>query len=84
MPVFELFCNLWVCAAVSDGASPNRLFFELHADLMDPDSGDLVHYTTNLSAPSRKIYFFSDAPHLLETARNCLFNSGRGKCTCYL
>ena len=51
---------------------------------MDPGSGDLVHYTTNLFAPSRKIYFFSDAPYLLKTARNCLFNSGSGKCTRYL
>ena len=25
--VLELVCNLWVCAAVCDGASPNRLFF---------------------------------------------------------
>ena len=82
--VLELVCNLWVCAAVSDGASPNRLFFQLHADLVDADAGDLVHYTTNLFAPSRKIYFFSDAPHLLKTARNCLFNSGSGKRTRYL
>lgn len=77
--VLELVCNLWVCAAVSDGASPN-----LYADLMDPGSEDLVHYTTNLFAPSRKIYFFSDASHLLKTARNCLFSSGSGKRTRYL
>ena len=58
--VLELVCNLWVCAAVSsDGASPNRSFFELYADLMDSGSEDLVHYATNLFAPSRKIYFFS-------------------------
>ena len=82
--VLELICNLWVCAAVSDGASPNRLFFQLHEDLVDTDSGDLVHYTTNLFAPSRKIYFFSDAPHLLKTARNCLFNSGSGNRSRYL
>lgn len=51
MPLFwkaisalELVCNLWVCAAVADGASPNRLFFQLHAELVDPGSGDLVHY----------------------------------------
>ncbi len=25
------------------------------------------------------IYFFSDAPHLVKTARNCLFHSGFGK-----
>ena len=30
-------------------------------------------------APSRYIYFFSDAPHFLKTSRNCLFNSGTGK-----
>ena len=82
--VLELICNLWVCAAVADGASPNRLFFELHADLVDVGSADVVHYTTNLFAPSRKIYFFSDAPHLLKTSRNCLFNSGSGKRTRYL
>ena len=74
MSVLKLVCNLWVCAAVSDGASPNRLFFD-YADLMDPGSDDLVHYTINLFAPSRKIYFFSDASHFLKTSRNCLFNS---------
>ena len=65
MPIFwkavsilELSCNLWVCAAVSDGVK-----------------------TVNLFAPSRCIYFFSDAPHLIKTARNCLLNSGLGKHT---
>lgn len=82
--VLELVCNLWVCAAVSDGASPNRLFYQLHADLVEPDCGDVINYTPNLFAPSRKIYFFSDAPHLLKTTRNCLFNSGSGKHTRYM
>ena len=27
------------------------------------------------------MYFFSDAPHLVKTARNCLFHSGSGKHT---
>ena len=36
---------------------------------------------TSSVAPSRFIYFFSDAPHLVKTARNCLFNSGLGKHT---
>ena len=82
--VLELVCNLWVCAAVSDGASPNRLFYQLHADLVEPDCGDVINYTPNLFAPSRNIYFFSDAPHLLKTTRNCLFNSGSGKRTRYM
>ena len=80
--VLELGCNLWICAAVSDGASPNRRCYELHAGLTgDASVEGVVHATVNLFCPSRKIYFFSDAPHLVKTARNCLFNSGSGKRT---
>ncbi len=87
MPIFwkavsilEVCCNLWVCATVSDGASPNRTFYELHAALVEKEfSVDVVNRTINLFAPTRYIYFFSDAPHLLKTSRNCLFNSGTGK-----
>lgn len=80
--VLELGCNLWICAAVSDGASPNRRCYELHAGIADDASVEgVVHATVNLFCPSRKIYFFSDAPHLVKTARNCLFNSGSGKRT---
>ena len=59
MPVsiFELECNLWVCASESDGASPTRLFYQLYSDLVEPDS-EVVNYAPNLFAPSRKIYFF--------------------------
>ena len=78
--ILEVTCNLWVCAAVSDGASSNRKFYELHASLVGENySVDVVHRTINLFAPSRYIYFFSDAPHLIKTYRNCLFNSGTGK-----
>ena len=28
--ILDLVCNLWVCASVSDGASANRKFYELH------------------------------------------------------
>ncbi len=79
--VLELACNLWICAAVSDGASPNRRCYELHADISDEPNKGIVNSTVNLFCPSRKIYFFSDAPHLVKTARNCLFNSGSGKCS---
>ena len=30
-------------------------------------------------APHRNLYFISDAPHLIKTSRNCLYNSGHGK-----
>ena len=82
--VLEIACNLWICAAVSDGASPNRRCYEMHADIAGNSSEGLVHATINLFCPSRKIYFFSDAPHLVKTARNCLFNSGSGKRTRHL
>ena len=73
----ELSCNLWVCAAVSDGASANRKFYDLHVGLVGSDcSTDVVHKTVNLFDPSRFISFFSDAPHLVKTARNFLFIPG--------
>ena len=78
--VLELGCNLWICAVVSDGTSPNRRCYEQHAGLTSDASVEgVVHATVNLFCPSRKIYFFSDAPHLVKTERNCLFNSGSGK-----
>ena len=30
------------------------------------------------------IYFFSDAPHLIKTTRNCLSNSGSNRCTRFM
>ena len=69
-----------MCAAVSDGASSYWKFYEFHAALVREDySVDVIHRTINLFAPSRYIYFFSDAPHLLKTSRNCLFISVTGK-----
>ena len=40
---------------------------------------NLCYKTLNLFATWRYIYFFSDAPHLLKTARNCLHHSGFGE-----
>ena len=36
------------------------------------------------ASDDRFIYFFFDPPHLVKTARNCLFNSGSGRCTRYM
>ena len=43
-----------------------------------------MYRTVNLYSPDRFIYFFSDAPHLVKTARNCLYNSGFGLSTRYM
>ena len=79
--ILELTCKLWVIATTSDGASPNRSFFGLNREL-DGNSGKPVTYrAVNLYARHRYIFFFSDAPHLIKTTRNCLAHSGSGKCT---
>lgn len=45
---------------------------------------DVCYRAVNLFAPYRFVYFFSDAPHLVKTARNCLNHSGSGTCTRYM
>jgi len=82
--ILETSCNLWVIAATSDGASPNRRFYRLHKPLDGDADGDLCYRTINLYAPHRFIFFISDAPHLIKTTRNCLRSSGSGTCTRYM
>ena len=74
--ILEIGCNLKVVAAVSDGASSNRKFYSLHNLLTGGDNSVPVHRTVNLFDSDRFIYFFSDAPHLIKTVRNSIFNSG--------
>ncbi len=77
--VLELSLNLFVVAAINDGASPNRKFFNLHSNLVaEEPKQDIVYKTLNVFAMSRFIFFFADSPHPLKTARNCLYNSGSG------
>ncbi len=86
MPIFwkvvstlELSLSLYVIGLVNDGASPNRKLFNLHTELVNDLNCDVVFKTINLFATSRRfIYFFADSPHLIKTARNCLYNSGSG------
>ena len=78
MAVLEAPLNLHMCAAVNDGASPNRKFFRLHCKLAKEVVCDVAYKTPNIFAPSRFIFFFEDSPHLMKTARNCLYNPGSG------
>ena len=82
--VLELSLQLYVCAAVNDGALANRKFFRLHSQLAQDLKCDVVYKTRNVFAMSRFIYFFADSPHLIKTARNCLYNSGSGSCSPYM
>ena len=82
--ILELTVNLWVIGTCCDGASPNRRFFRLHKEIDGGANRDVVYRTVNLYSPDRFIYFFSDAPHLVKAARNCLYNSGFGLSTRYM
>lgn len=79
--ILEMSCSLWVIATTSDRASPNRRCYHMHKPLDDNADGDVSYHTINVYAPHRYIYFFSDAPHLVKTTRNCLYSSGHGSCT---
>ena len=76
--VFEVSLILHLCAAVNDGASPNRKFFRLHSKLSQGLDCDVVYKTPSIFAPSQFIFFFADSPHLMKAARNCQYNSGSG------
>ena len=65
---------LKVLAVTCDGASPNQKLFKMHfhMTLKDEMNPDVTYQTVNLFSPEKRfIYFISDAPHLLKTARNC-------------
>lgn len=66
-----------VLAFICDGASANRGFFALHklADESNVSEDGVVFWTPNRFDKSRRIYFFSDVPHLIKTLRNNLEKS---------
>ena len=73
--------GLKVISCTADGASPNRKFFKMpkvlfnHAE--DHFKEEPVYFTLNVYAKgAKRNIFFSDAPHLLKTARNCMANFG--------
>jgi len=86
--ICELKCKLKSLAVTCDGAALNRKFFSMHSKMVDerhqnPDV-DVTYRVVNLFSPERYIYFVSDPPHLIKTARNCLSNSGSGKCSRFM
>ena len=88
MPIFwkivsvqELSPNLYVVAAINDGASPNRKFFNLHSNLTGEDPKARHAYKTQNVFAMSCFIFFADSLHLMKTARNCLYNSGSGSCS---
>lgn len=77
--------GLKVRAVTADGASPNRKYFKLHKLPENTKETNLFHgnvywaYNPWAFSSKRKIYFFSDPPHLMKTTRNNLENSHANK-----
>ena len=74
--ILEDNCNLKVVGVTSDGASPNRRMYRMHlrmTKIEDVNNDvDVTYKTRNIVADdNRLIYFISDPPHLIMTARNC-------------
>jgi len=65
----EIVCDLRVLYICCDAAVQNRKFFKLHG--LDTE----LTYKTKNPYSGDDIYFISDPPHLLKTARNCFANS---------
>ena len=55
--------GLKVIAVTADGASPNI------------ENGDVYQSNNVYASDERYVYFISDPPHLIKTARNCLSHS---------
>lgn len=77
--IFDL--QFGVFPTSSNGASPNRQFYWLYK-VLDHDSGKQVcFHSMKLYTPHHFIYFFfSDAPNLVKTARNCLLHLAHNRC----
>jgi len=58
---------------VSDASSTNRRLWNEFG--ICGKLGSLNNYIIHPMDKNRKIYFFSDAPHLIKTVRNRLYNS---------
>lgn len=86
--ICELTCGLKMIAVTCDGASTNRKLFSMHSRMTSENdlnpSIEVTYRTRNLFSPDRYIYFISDPPHLIKTARNCLLNSGSGLCSRFM
>lgn len=69
--------GLEVAAIVCDGAAPNRRFLKIHEldENFNKSDDGVIYWAQNRYDPTRKIYFFSDPPHLIKTIRNNFENS---------
>uniref|UniRef100_A0A1X7TLU3 Transposable element P transposase n=1 Tax=Amphimedon queenslandica TaxID=400682 RepID=A0A1X7TLU3_AMPQE len=67
-------CGLNVTSITMDGTSVNRKFFTI---VGSSSSKPLAYKFSNPINENTEVFFFSDPPHLIKTARNCLQNPKR-------
>ena len=63
-----------------DGCAVNRKLIKIH----EKASGLQYKVLNPFANDDRHIHFFSDPPHLLKTARNCLASKCRDLWVCFL
>ena len=80
--IIEPHCKLYFVATTSNGAFPNWKTYRLHNLLDGNPNSDISYRSVSLFALHRCIFFFSDAPHLIKTTRNCLYHSAYGGSRC--
>ena len=69
-------CGLKVVGVTFDGAKPNRSFIRLHRPAQQKPS-EFYKMPNPYASDGREIFFFSDPPHLVKTARNCFQSKAR-------
>lgn len=65
--------RLPVVSLVSDGAKPNRRFYQMCQS--SGKHGAIPYKSFNPYQKEADLYFICDVPHLLKTSRNCFSNS---------
>ena len=64
-----------VVSLTSDGAKPNRRFYQMCQKPQKGEPKSVPYKTSNPFREEGELFFFCDPPHLLKTARNCFSNS---------
>lgn len=67
-------CPLQVLGATLDGNAVNRRLIKLHPSPVD---GVVYKVLNPFATDGRSLFFYSDPPHLVKTARNCLASNKR-------
>ena len=74
--LLEVDCGLKCMYIACDGAGQNRRFFETNRYENINDNEPCNFMPNPFAEDERPLFFKSDVPHLLKTARNCFSNSG--------